>query len=105
MADLRPLERRVVKLAKAGIDRAEIGRRFNRSEAHISRIVDLTELPGRSAQPKSSTLRPLERRVLQLRGEGHDHTEIGRRFKRSPEHMRRVEGMALYKMARTLLET
>lgn len=105
MAELRPLERRVVKLAEAGVDRAEIGRRFNRSEAHISRIVDLTELPGRSPQPRRGTLRPLERRVLHLRGEGHDHAEIGRRFKRSPEHMRRVEGMALYKMARTLLQT
>lgn len=35
---LRPIERRVVRWADAGADPAEIGRRFGRSGAHISRI-------------------------------------------------------------------
>jgi DNA-binding CsgD family transcriptional regulator len=103
LADLRPLERTVIKLQEAGVDRAEIARRFKRSVDHIGRIVDYASLPGRAPQARQGALRPLERRVLHLRGEGHDHAEIGRRFRRSPEHMRRVEGLALYKMARALL--
>ena len=103
MADLRPLERRILKLDSAGVDHAEIARRFKRSPDHIGRIVTWAGLPGRRATRVQGTLRPLERRVLHLRGQGLDHVEIGDRFKRSPAHMRRVEGFALYKMARDLL--
>ena len=103
MADLRPLERTVIKLQKAGVERAEIARRLRRSADHIGRIAEFASLPGRAPQDRQTALRPLERRVLHLRGEGLDHAEIGRRFRRSPEHMRRVEGLALYKMARSLL--
>lgn len=103
MPELRPIERRVLKLEDAGIDREEIARRFKRSPDHIARIADLARLPDRSPQEHATVLRPLERRVLHLRGEGLDHAEIGRRFRRSPDHVRRIEGFALYKMARELL--
>ncbi len=35
---LRPIERRVLRWVDAGMDPAEIGRRFGRSGGHISRI-------------------------------------------------------------------
>ena len=35
-------------------------------------------------------LRPLERRILAMRDEGTDVTEIARRTRRSPEHVERI---------------
>lgn len=40
-----------------------------------------------------TSLRPLERRVLQLTAEGLDDSEIGRRFRRSPEWAGRVRSL------------
>jgi DNA-binding CsgD family transcriptional regulator len=39
---------------------------------------------------ETESMRPLERRVLRLVGDGVDDTEIGRRFRRSPDFIRRV---------------
>jgi hypothetical protein len=38
-----------------------------------------------------------------MRDQGLSHEEIGKRFRRSPGHIRRVEGMAHYRMALELL--
>jgi uncharacterized protein (DUF433 family) len=86
----------------AGMSTEEIGRRMKRSPRHVSQIISLTEIP-RGARPRIRGLRPLERRILAMRDEGLSHEEIGKRFRRSPGHIRRVEGMAHYRMALELL--
>src|SRR5262245_8620770 len=99
--ELPPLERRVVRLVEDGVGSAEIARRFRRSPEMIDRIIDWAGLPGRATRPPPrEALRPLERRVLRWRSEGHDFDEIGMRFGRSAAHMQRVERMARYKSAR-----
>jgi DNA-binding CsgD family transcriptional regulator len=95
------LERRVVRLAEDGVGSDEIAQRFRRSPEMIDRIIDLAALPGRATPPPTrEALRPLERRVLRLRSDGHDYDEIGMRFHRSAAHMERVEQLARYKSAR-----
>lgn len=104
MADaLRPLERRVLKLAAAGLDHSEIGKRFRRSADHIRRVAKYAQLPGRETTEPTRGLRPLERRVLHWRAKGVDYPEIASRFGRSAGHIRRVEGLAHYKISRELL--
>lgn len=104
MDHLRPLERRVLKLAGEGLAPEEIGDRFRRSGAHIRRVLDLARLPGRDAsEVERHGLSPLERRVLRWRAAGAGHDEIGRRFGRSADHIRRVEGMARYRQSLELL--
>src|SRR6187401_1092548 len=39
---------------------------------------------------EKESMRPLERRVLRLVGDGVDDVEIGRRFRRSPDFIKRV---------------
>jgi DNA-binding CsgD family transcriptional regulator len=93
----RPIERRVLRLVAEGTDDAEIARRFKRSPEMIGRLVVMARLPRpqpRRPAPSAGSLRPLERRVLRWRDLGADHAAIGARFKRSPEHIGRVERFA-----------
>lgn len=87
----------------AGIEPAEIGRRLRRSAAHVERMMLWAEIP-RPARARDSGLRAIERRVLALREQGHSHDEIGRRFGRSAAHVRRIEGLAHYRLALQLLD-
>jgi DNA-binding CsgD family transcriptional regulator len=101
---LRPLERRVLQLVDDGVDDREIGRRFRRSPGMIRRIIDLTEIPRSGSRSEdapatgTAALRPLEQRVLRWRDGGSDYVDIGRRFGRSADHVRRVEELARYKL-------
>ena len=99
---LRPLERRVLRLAADGVPHEEIARRFRRSPAFIRRVIDLTDVPrtgATTATAANETLRPIERRVLRWREQGAAADEIGPRFNRSPEFIARVEDLAHFKLA------
>lgn len=100
---LRPVERRVLRLSDAGLDDAEIGRRFGRGErwtAQVRQLVDV-DRPGARRHDDGEPLRPLERRLLRWRDEGVDHDELAPRFRRSPGFLARVEEYARYKLSGT----
>ncbi len=100
---LRPIERAVLRLRDRGLTVSEIAPRFRRSPAHISRVITYAGIPGRKPPPDRPGLRPIERVVLASRAEGVGYQELATRFKRSPEHMRRVEGLAHIRKGRLLL--
>src|SRR4051794_10412683 len=98
---LRPLERRILRLAGEGVPHEEIARRFRRSPAFIRRVIDLTDIPrtGATSTGTPHALRPLERRVLRWRETGAAPDEIGTRFRRSGDFITRVEDLANHKLA------
>ncbi len=97
---LRPLERRVAKLAAEGMVPAEIGRRFNHSEQFIEQVLALADLPGRSAPEPVRGLRPIERRVLRWRDQGVSTFDMADRFRRGPGYIEQVLELADYKQRR-----
>ena len=94
---LRPLERRVLRLAADGVDDAEIGRRFRRSAEWAGRVRALAQVPRAAGATPPGGLRPLERRVLRWRDSGAEYADLAPRFRRSPEFLQRVELMAGYR--------
>ncbi len=97
---LRPVERRVLRLAASGVDHREIARRFRRRPEYVDRVIAYARIPRTSTEPSRDALRPLERRILKWRANGAEHADIGRRFHRSAGHIRRIEQLATYKLAR-----
>jgi len=98
---LRPVERRVLKLARAGMGDPEIAWRFRRTPGWVRQVRRLALLPragtgGRAGEP----LRPLERRLLQWREQGADYPELAARFRRHPHSLRRIEALARHKLGR-----
>ena len=97
---LRPVERCVLRLVADGVDHAEIARRFRRRPEFVERVIAFTGMPRTMAEPSGSPLRPVERRILKWRADGALHADIGHRFHRSADHIRRIEQLAAYKLAR-----
>lgn len=95
---LRPIERRVLRLAADGVDDDEIGRRFRRSPEWAGRVRILAELPRGSRHLQGDVLRPLERRVLRWRAAGAEPEALAPRFRRTPDFIRQVELLAHYKL-------
>ena len=93
---LRPIERAVLRRLDEGLSVDEIADRFRMGPDHVDRIISYTKIPGRTgvASGTKDGLRPLERRVLHWRAKGLSHDEIGAMFRRSGDHIRRIEGLA-----------
>ena len=99
---LRPLERRVLELHSTGMSVEEIATRFRRSPGFVHRVINWTGIP-RNGNGQSHHLRPLERRVLDMRSNGISHHEIAARFRKTVRFIRQVEGLAHFKEGLRLL--
>ena len=97
---LRPVERCVLRLVADGVDHIEIARRFRRRPGFVDRVIAYAGMPHGVVHPAEDELRPVERRILKWRATGAAHADIGRRFHRSAGHIRRIEQLATYKLAR-----
>jgi DNA-binding CsgD family transcriptional regulator len=97
---LRPVERRVLRLVADGVDHIEIARRFRRRPDYVDRVITYAGMPRSNVPPAGDMLRPVERRILKWLESGAAHADIGRRFHRSAGHIRRIEELATYKLAR-----
>jgi hypothetical protein len=103
--ELRPIERRVVRLADRGVDNVEIARRFQRSPEFIGRVIEMAGLPGRgghSPRPdgeEDHALRPVERCILGWLDRGAVPADIAARLHRSTNYVERVEDFARLKLA------
>ena len=98
---LRPLERVVRRLVESGVDSAEVAWRLRRSPRSVKQILELSTRARtvvRSPVPPPQVLRPIERRILAWRAHGASYAEIAARFRRSPDFIRRVEGIARAKV-------
>lgn len=101
---LRPIERRMTRLADEGVDELEIAWRFRRSPRFVRQVLDLADVPrdggARTAAGPGprDRLRPLERRVLWWRDQGFAYEDLAPRFRRGPAFLRQVEELARYKL-------
>jgi DNA-binding CsgD family transcriptional regulator len=97
---LRPVERVVRRLVDSGIEPGEVAWRLRRSPRSVKQILELSKRTPTVARPPvpPQILRPLERRILTWLAEGASYAEIGARFRRSPDFIRRVEEIARAKM-------
>ncbi len=97
--NLRPVERRVLRMREAGLPDEEVARRFRRSPEWVARVRVLAALHTNDAvPPRGDVLRPLERRILRWRGDGASYDSLSPRFRRSPEFLERVERLARYRL-------
>lgn len=98
---LRPIERRMRRLADAGASDVEIAWRFRRTPRYVRQVMTLSDRRGGHVHTKpSGELRPIERRVLRWRDDGADYTELAARFRRRPAFLEQVELLARYKLTR-----
>jgi len=96
---LRPIERRILDLVRAGVREPDIANRFRRSPAYVRRVVELADVPRREFARTVEQLRPVERRVLRLLEEGARPADIAARLRRTPAYVLQVERLARHKLS------
>lgn len=98
---LRPIERVVMRLHRAGAGAPEIGKRVGKKPGTVQRIIDMVDLKGHSGSVRTvrlDPLRPIERVVMNLRARGESYGEIGNRLARSGRQVQMIERYAAIKL-------
>jgi hypothetical protein len=100
---LRPIERRMVELARAGVAEVDIAQRFRRTPGYVRRVLALAEVPRQAVEQTVEKaiddLRPVERVVLSWIDGGGRHADIAARLRRTPTYVLQVERLARRKLA------
>lgn len=97
---LRPIERRMLRLAEQGVPAAEIAWRFRRTPRTVRQVISLCDRPAGTAPVRDDPLRPIERRLMRWRDAGVGIDDLAFRFRRGPAFLRQVEDIARLKLAR-----
>jgi DNA-binding CsgD family transcriptional regulator len=98
---MRPIERVVMRLREEGASRAEIGKRVGKKPGTVNRIVKMAGYreDGMSPRtPSDNPLRPVERVVMRLRGDGETYSQIGNRLALSGRRVQLIERLAEFKL-------
>jgi DNA-binding CsgD family transcriptional regulator len=98
---MRPIERVVMRLREEGASPAEIGKRVGKKPGTVNRIVKMAGYreDGMSPRtPSDNPLRPVERVVMRLRGDGETYSQIGNRLALSGRRVQLIERLAEFKL-------
>jgi DNA-binding CsgD family transcriptional regulator len=101
MPELRPIERVVMRLHKGGVTPVEIGKKVGKKPGTVNRIVKMVgyrEDGTAPATPSTHALRPVERVVMRLRGDGETYSQIGNRLALSGRRVQMIERLAQFKL-------
>jgi hypothetical protein len=91
---LRPIERRIIELARNGVAEVEIAQRFRRTPGYVRRVLALAEIPRRELERAIDELRPIERLVLNWVQRGGRPADLAARLRRTPGYVVQVERLA-----------
>jgi DNA-binding CsgD family transcriptional regulator len=101
MPDLRPIERVVMRLHQDGASPVEIGKRVRKKPGTVNRIVEMVGYREKGMSPRTPSdhpLRPVERVVMRLRGDGETYSQIGNRLALSGRRVQMIERLAEFKL-------
>ena len=99
---LRPLERVVSRMHGEGLTPADIGKKVRKKPGTVNRILEMIELKQDvlpTSTSDSERLRPVERVIVRLRGQGETYSQIGNRLALSGRRVQFIEQLAEFKQS------
>jgi DNA-binding CsgD family transcriptional regulator len=99
---LRPLERVVSRMHGEGLTPADIGKKVRKKPGTVNRILEMIELKQDvplNSTPDPDRLRPVERVIVRLRGQGETYSQIGNRLALSGRRVQFIEQLAEFKQS------
>jgi DNA-binding CsgD family transcriptional regulator len=104
LSRLRPVERRIVELARSGVADVDIAQRFRRTPGYVRRVLALADVPRQEMERAIDDLRPIERVVLNWIDKGARPADIASRLRKTPTYVLQVERLARRKLTEFVVE-